>query len=108
MTYGLECAFTCSRCRNGTPCHHEDGTCLQGCDEGLYGGTCKSGMYTFIFFPNKNKKKPNGIGVFLVVFIIYFSRCPSAACISSVLSYTLSVTVWTFSLLLYRYNLNII
>lgn len=64
MTYGLGCAFTCSRCRNGTPCHHEDGTCLQGCDEGLYGGTCKSGMYTFIFFPNKNKKNPMELAYF--------------------------------------------
>lgn len=44
MSFGLECASNCSSCRNGTPCHHENGTCLQGCDEGVSGDMCQSGV----------------------------------------------------------------
>lgn len=92
MTYGLKCAFTCSRCRNGTPCHHENGTCLQGCDEGVYGGMCQNGKFNFIFvLPKKTQQNWSIFGR----FINFFFHLSFAACISSVLPYTLSVTVWT-------------
>lgn len=41
MTYGLECALNCSKCRNGTSCHHQNGTCIHGCADGLYGDMCQ-------------------------------------------------------------------
>lgn len=44
MTYGLECAFNCSKCRNGTSCHHVNGTCIKGCADGLYGDMCQKGL----------------------------------------------------------------
>lgn len=44
MTYGLECAFKCSNCRNGTSCHHVNGTCIHGCADGLYGDMCHEGL----------------------------------------------------------------
>lgn len=43
MTYGLECANSCSRCRNGTSCDYVTGNCTQGCDEGKYGNMCEKG-----------------------------------------------------------------
>lgn len=43
MSYGLDCAFNCSWCRNGTSCHHENGTCIHGCDDGLTGDKCQIG-----------------------------------------------------------------
>lgn len=43
MTYGLECALNCSECREGTSCHHENGTCTLGCADGLYGDMCQEG-----------------------------------------------------------------
>lgn len=43
MTYGLECASNCSRCRNGTSCDHVNGYCIQGCDEGIFGNKCLNG-----------------------------------------------------------------
>lgn len=43
MTYGLECANSCSRCRNGTSCHYVTGNCTQGCDEGKHGNMCTDG-----------------------------------------------------------------
>lgn len=44
MTYGLECALKCSECRNGTSCHHVNGTCTHGCADGLYGDMCQKGL----------------------------------------------------------------
>lgn len=44
MTYGLECALNCSKCRNGTSCHHQNGTCIHGCADGLYGDMCQEGQ----------------------------------------------------------------
>lgn len=41
MTYGLECAFNCSKCRSGTSCHHINGTCIHGCADGLHGDMCQ-------------------------------------------------------------------
>lgn len=43
MTYGLECALSCSRCRNGTSCDYVTGYCIQGCDEGIFGNMCQYG-----------------------------------------------------------------
>lgn len=44
MTFGLECAFNCSKCRNGTACHHVNGTCIHGCSDGLYGDMCNEDL----------------------------------------------------------------
>lgn len=44
MTYGLECALKCGECRDGTSCHHVNGTCTHGCADGLYGDMCEKGL----------------------------------------------------------------
>lgn len=44
MTYGLECAFNCRKCRSGTSCHHINGTCIHGCADGLHGDMCQEGL----------------------------------------------------------------
>ena len=42
-TYGAECKQACGNCRNGEPCHHVNGSCLFGCDAGVYGDKCDTG-----------------------------------------------------------------
>ncbi|XP_062584245.1 receptor-type tyrosine-protein phosphatase alpha-like [Saccostrea cucullata] len=39
-TYGLECSVSCGNCSNGETCHHINGTCLNGCSEGVNGTKC--------------------------------------------------------------------
>ena len=42
-TYGQECNNTCGQCRGEEHCHHESGTCLNGCKPGYIGNLCKTG-----------------------------------------------------------------
>lgn len=43
-SHGKNCSFTCGKCLNSTACHHNTGSCDQGCDSGFEGLTCKKGM----------------------------------------------------------------
>lgn len=72
MTYGLECAKSCSRCRNGTSCNYKTGNCDQGCDEGKFGNMCQFGEYIFIV-------RPQFAFVFYALYSMSFSLtvCPS-------------------------------
>uniref|UniRef100_K1QM59 Receptor-type tyrosine-protein phosphatase zeta n=1 Tax=Magallana gigas TaxID=29159 RepID=K1QM59_MAGGI len=38
--YGRGCSLTCGACINNTPCHHINGSCLQGCGPGFKGQKC--------------------------------------------------------------------
>ncbi|XP_061190092.1 multiple epidermal growth factor-like domains protein 10, partial [Saccostrea echinata] len=38
--YGADCEEYCGEC--GGECHHEDGACLEGCENGYRGLTCKT------------------------------------------------------------------
>ncbi|XP_065925642.1 scavenger receptor class F member 2 isoform X2 [Magallana gigas] len=40
QTYGLECQQICVNCKNKEPCHHVNGSCLNGCSSGFYGDSC--------------------------------------------------------------------
>ena len=35
--YGAICSQSCGNCSNGETCHHVNGTCLNGCNEGFTG-----------------------------------------------------------------------
>lgn len=43
-TYGLECRTTCGHCRDGQQCHHVSGSCPNGCDRGVNGVKCDTGL----------------------------------------------------------------
>lgn len=47
--YGLECKQICGNCINKEQCHHVNGSCLNGCDNGFYGTRCDLGMLKSIF-----------------------------------------------------------
>ncbi|XP_078327577.1 uncharacterized protein LOC111116527 isoform X2 [Crassostrea virginica] len=38
--FGDECSRRCGNCRNKQTCHHINGSCLNGCDEGVKGWNC--------------------------------------------------------------------
>ena len=38
--YGDGCQMDCGRCRDFKHCHHVNGTCLSGCEQGYIGGKC--------------------------------------------------------------------
>ena len=41
--FGDECSRRCGNCRNKQTCHHINGSCLNGCDEGVKGWNCTTG-----------------------------------------------------------------
>lgn len=46
--YGINCSQTCGHCFNNTACHHENGTCQQGCAAGYKTHKCNtSKRYTY-------------------------------------------------------------
>lgn len=57
--YGPGCILTCGACINNTPCHHFNGSCLQGCGPGYKGVKCEKGVLIFwshlnnFYFDNK-------------------------------------------------------
>lgn len=48
QTYGQECQQICGNCKNKEPCHHVNGSCPDGCDNGYYGNKCNLGTCTRI------------------------------------------------------------
>ena len=40
MKYGPGCKKTCGNCSNAEQCHHVNGSCLNGCDVGVFGDRC--------------------------------------------------------------------
>ena len=44
--YGTKCHEMCGHCFEEQNCFHIDGTCLNGCDPGYYGVSCKTGTFT--------------------------------------------------------------
>lgn len=42
--YGLECKMICRDCINKELCYNENGSCLNGCDKGVYGEKCDIGI----------------------------------------------------------------
>ena len=43
-SYGLDCRESCGNCSNRKPCHHVDGSCQFGCDVGVFGLKCNTGI----------------------------------------------------------------
>ncbi|XP_065925639.1 platelet endothelial aggregation receptor 1-like isoform X2 [Magallana gigas] len=43
--YGPECQKICGNCKNKEPCHHVNGSCLNGCDRGVYGEKCDKACF---------------------------------------------------------------
>ena len=41
-TYGDNCNETCGNCLDPTECHHSNGTCLSGCNDGFQGALYKT------------------------------------------------------------------
>ena len=41
--YGQDCNHTCGHCWDHTQCHHVNGSCLGGCEEGFIGDKCMKG-----------------------------------------------------------------
>ena len=46
-TYGQDCAETCGHCRDSKPCHHINGSCVNGCAPGFKGSQCVEGKQLF-------------------------------------------------------------
>ena len=44
--YGVGCEMSCGHCTNKGLCHHVNGTCLGGCEQGYTGGFCICECYT--------------------------------------------------------------
>ena len=42
-TFGQDCTQICGKCVGDKPCHHIDGTCMNGCDPGYKGNLCTEG-----------------------------------------------------------------
>ena len=43
-SYGVGCKELCGNCSNRKPCHHVDGSCQFGCDVGVFGLKCNTGI----------------------------------------------------------------
>ena len=43
-SYGQSCNSTCGQCLDQEPCHHVNGTCIEGCDPGFKGNMCNKRM----------------------------------------------------------------
>ena len=43
LTYGLDCNQTCGNCSKEEQCNRVNGSCLNGCDLGVYGDKCDRG-----------------------------------------------------------------
>ena len=46
-TYGPGCTETCGHCFDSKPCHHINGSCVNGCAPGFLGDTCIKGIYCY-------------------------------------------------------------
>lgn len=42
--YGENCSKSCGNCKNSQQCHHIDGTCMNGCENGYQGSKCHKGI----------------------------------------------------------------
>ena len=42
-TWGQNCRSKCGNCLGNSPCHHINGTCLEGCETGWLGFHCVAG-----------------------------------------------------------------
>ena len=42
-TFGRECREICGKCKGNNPCHHINGTCMEGCHPGFIGLHCDQG-----------------------------------------------------------------
>ena len=45
--YGAGCTETCGQCRDSKPCHHINGSCVDGCAPGFKGTLCVEGKISF-------------------------------------------------------------
>lgn len=41
--FGENCNTSCGRCISSEPCHHINGTCMNGCESGFHGWNCTEG-----------------------------------------------------------------
>ncbi|XP_056003651.1 multiple epidermal growth factor-like domains protein 10 [Ostrea edulis] len=46
-TYGPQCSLSCGNCSDGETCHNVNGTCLQGCDEGVEAEKCQTRQFSY-------------------------------------------------------------
>ena len=45
--YGAGCTEACGQCRDSKPCHHINGSCVDGCAPGFKGTLCVEGKTSF-------------------------------------------------------------
>lgn len=43
LMYGKDCNISCGHCLASEQCHHINGTCMNGCDNGYQGINCTQG-----------------------------------------------------------------
>lgn len=74
--YGEKCKNICGHCRNEGICHHNNGSCLNGCNPGYIGDLCKTGKCNRQVFeyPALSSCK-NDVYVFWNKRIIQFRQC---------------------------------
>ena len=80
-TYGDMCNEKCGNCQDQTKCHHSNGTCLTGCNDGFQGALCKTRksltVHTYVLinyvcmlvFNQKEKTvEPNDTDIFVYTY----------------------------------------
>ena len=80
-TYGDNCNETCGNCKDQSECHHSNGTCLTGCNDGFQGALCKTRksltVHTYVYidyvcmlvFNQKEKTvEPNDTDIFVYTY----------------------------------------
>ena len=62
--FGHDCNESCGVCAGGEPCHHTNGTCLNGCEDGYFGPKCIEGtnLLGFLNLCFHTKTTYRGIG----------------------------------------------
>ena len=73
--FGRECNESCGVCAGGEPCHHTNGTCLTGCEDGYLGPKCIEGTnlpFFKFFFHTKTTYRGIGFTINLSPLRSYF------------------------------------
>lgn len=48
--YGIGCSTQCGNCMNSEQCHHVNGICMNGCDNGYKGDKCIASKHIVFTF----------------------------------------------------------
>ena len=69
-SYGPGCNQTCGQYLDDLPCHHVNGSCLEGCAPGFEREDCKTGK-VFLYIHKLRKYRPICVFIFMVGIIIF-------------------------------------